>query len=254
VEDVFRALGDPSRRMLLDRLFDEDGRTLSELCASLPAMTRFGVMKHLDILEQAGLVVTQRQGREKLHYLNPVPIRLMHDRWISKFREPQVRALVDLKYQLEGIPMPSKPTFVHEIVIRASIDEVWTALTKPEFTERYYYGSRVEMPSFEPGATYRYVGNGAELLAGEILESDPPNRLVMTFNAKWDESLLDDAPSRLTWELTEMGPAVTSLKVIHDGFDTETATYQQVAGGWPFIVSGLKTLVETGAPLMAGAN
>jgi DNA-binding transcriptional ArsR family regulator len=97
---VFKALADPSRRLLLDRLFQRDGRTLTELEAELD-MTRFGVMKHLRVLEDAGLVVTQRVGREKLHFLNPVPIRLVHDRWIDKFTERRVSALTDLKRQLE---------------------------------------------------------------------------------------------------------------------------------------------------------
>jgi DNA-binding transcriptional ArsR family regulator len=97
---VFRALADPTRRHLLDRLFERDGRTLTELESELD-MTRFGVMKHLRVLEGAGLVVTRRQGREKLHYLNPVPIRLIHDRWIDKYTERQVSALVNLKKQLE---------------------------------------------------------------------------------------------------------------------------------------------------------
>jgi DNA-binding transcriptional ArsR family regulator len=97
---VFKALADPTRRFLLDRLFKRDGRTLTELESELE-MTRFGVMKHLRILEEAGLVVTRRSGREKLHYLNPVPIRLIHDRWIDKYRERQVSALVDLKTHLE---------------------------------------------------------------------------------------------------------------------------------------------------------
>jgi DNA-binding transcriptional ArsR family regulator len=97
---VFKALADPTRRSLLDRLFERDGRTLTELESEL-AMTRFGVMKHLRVLEEAGLVVTRRSGREKLHFLNPVPIRLIHDRWIDKFTEPQVAALVQLKTQLE---------------------------------------------------------------------------------------------------------------------------------------------------------
>ncbi|HEY8544804.1 MAG TPA: metalloregulator ArsR/SmtB family transcription factor [Acidimicrobiales bacterium] len=98
---VFRALADPTRRFLLDLLFARDGRTLTELESELPEMTRFGVMKHLRVLEEAGLVVTQRQGREKLHFLNPVPIRLIHDRWIDKYTERRVSALVDLKKQLE---------------------------------------------------------------------------------------------------------------------------------------------------------
>src|ERR687885_2951203 len=97
---VFKALADPSRRKLLDLLFERDGRTLGELDAELE-MTRFGVMKHLRVLEEAGLVVTRREGREKLHYLNPVPIRLVHDRWIDKYRERQVSALADLKTKLE---------------------------------------------------------------------------------------------------------------------------------------------------------
>jgi len=97
---VFKALADPTRRFLLDRLFARDGRTLTELESEVE-MTRFGVMKHLRVLEDAGLVVTRRSGREKLHFLNPVPIRLIHDRWIDKFTERRVTALTDLKRQLE---------------------------------------------------------------------------------------------------------------------------------------------------------
>jgi len=97
---VFKALADPSRRLLLDLLYERDGRTLTELESQL-AMTRFGVMKHLRLLEDAGLVVTRRSGREKLHFLNPVPIRLIHDRWIDKYTERRASALADLKTQLE---------------------------------------------------------------------------------------------------------------------------------------------------------
>ena len=97
---VFKALADPTRRFLLDRLFERDGRTLTELESELE-MTRFGVMKHLRLLEDAGLVVTRREGREKLHFLNPVPIRLIHDRWIDKYTEHRVAALADLKHALE---------------------------------------------------------------------------------------------------------------------------------------------------------
>ena len=100
MDEVFKALADPTRRALLDALFAEDGQTLGALERRLP-MTRFGVMKHLRVLEEAGLVVTRRSGREKLHFLNPVPIRLIHDRWISKYNERQVSALADLKHELE---------------------------------------------------------------------------------------------------------------------------------------------------------
>ena len=100
-DHVFKSLADPTRRHLLDRLFEQDGRTLTELESELE-MTRFGVMKHLRVLEDAGLVVTRRQGREKLHFLNPVPIRLIHDRWIDKYAERHVSALSELKTRLEG--------------------------------------------------------------------------------------------------------------------------------------------------------
>ena len=99
---VFKALADPSRRLLLDRLFEQDGRTLINLEAELPHLTRFGVMKHLRVLEEANLVITDKVGREKLHYLNPVPIRLLHNRWIDKYTERQVSALADLKNELEN--------------------------------------------------------------------------------------------------------------------------------------------------------
>ncbi len=100
MDDVFRALADPTRRGLLDELFKRDGQTLSELEAGVP-MTRFGVMKHLKVLEEANLVTTRRRGREKLHFLNPVPIRLVHDRWVSKYAEPWVTTLTGLKHDLE---------------------------------------------------------------------------------------------------------------------------------------------------------
>ena len=100
MDEVFRALSDPTRRQLLDRLYEHDGLSLSELERELP-MTRFGVMKHLRVLEEANLVVTRRRGREKLHFLNPVPIRQIHDRWVSKYAEPWVSALTELKQDLE---------------------------------------------------------------------------------------------------------------------------------------------------------
>src|SRR5438309_5071058 len=101
MDEVFRALADPTRRSLLDELFEQDGQTLSSLEQRLP-MTRFGVMKHLRVLEEAGLVATKRRGREKLHFLNTVPIRLVHDRWVSKYAEPWVATLAGLKRKLEG--------------------------------------------------------------------------------------------------------------------------------------------------------
>src|SRR5512134_1205793 len=138
---VFRALSDPSRRLLLDRLFERDGQTLGELCMHLPEMTRFGVMRHLDVLEAAALVTTRREGREKRHYLNPVPIRLAHDRWISKFAEPIVGAMSFMKRTLEA-PVDTID-HVYSTYIKASPERVWRAITDGDETARYYYGTRV---------------------------------------------------------------------------------------------------------------
>src|ERR1700682_2170398 len=118
-DDVFKALSDPSRRLLLDSLCIDDGQTLGELSARLPSMTRFGVMKHLRLLEAANLVTTRKIGREKLHYLNPVPIRLIHDRWTSKYAEPWVGALADLKVNLEA-PAADRPRHVFQVYIRTT--------------------------------------------------------------------------------------------------------------------------------------
>src|SRR2546423_7578210 len=147
MDSVFRALADLNRRKLLDRLFERDGQTLTELADSLPAMTRFGVMKHLCLLEEAGLVTTRRDGRSKLHYLNAVPIRLIHDRWIGKYRKTRAAALAELKLHMEEEEMKShdtRPAQVYTVFIRAPQAKVWDAITKPEFTHRYLYGSEPE--------------------------------------------------------------------------------------------------------------
>ena len=138
---IFRALGDPGRRVLLDRLYERDGQTLGELCEALPAMTRFGVMKHLGVLEDAGLLTTQRVGREKRHFLNPVPIRLVHDRWIGKFAEPVVGSMTALKHRLEA--SMDTVDHVYAIEIKASPDRVWCAITDGDDTVRYYFHTRV---------------------------------------------------------------------------------------------------------------
>ena len=255
---MFRALADPSRRTLLDRLFERDGQTLGELEAALPDMSRFGVMKHLRVLEAAHLVTSRKVGRERHHYLNPVPIRRIHDRWLDRYRIRAADLLEDLRYTLETDPMTlssaqttsAPPDHVVTTFIKASPDAVWRALTESEFTLRYYYGSTVES-DWKAGSPYRYSIDGAPAIEGEILESDPPHRLVMTFSAVWDPGVAADPPSRMTWELSEGGPGVTRLTVVHGGFEAETETFRQVTGGWSWIVSGLKSLLETGEPLPA---
>src|SRR5688572_21701009 len=132
---VFRALADPTRRQLLDALFTQDGQTLGELEERFE-MTRFGVMKHLKLLEEAGLVVTRRRGRQKLHFLNPVPIRLVHDRWVSKYAEPWAAGLSDLKQRLEN-PMEK----VFEIYIRTTPERLWDAITDEETRTKFWFGN-----------------------------------------------------------------------------------------------------------------
>src|ERR687886_2818182 len=135
MDEVFRALADPTRRALLDELFREDGQTLSALEGRLP-MTRFGVMKHLKVLEEAKLVVTKKRGREKLHFLNPVPIRLVHDRWVSKYAEPWAAGLSELKRDLEEGRTMEK---VFEIYIKTTPERLWEAITVPEQRAQYNF-------------------------------------------------------------------------------------------------------------------
>ena len=245
-EAAFRALADAHRRTLLDRLFERDGQALEELEAALPEMTRFGVMKHLRVLEAASLVTTRRAGRRKLHYLNPVPIRLIHDRWISKFAEPWVGGMADLKYDLER-PM-SNPLHVYEIYIRATPERIWQAITDSELVKRYYFGSVIDS-EFRPGSpiVYKQPDTGRIDITGDVVEADPPRRLVHTFKVAWDPDV-DDPPTRVTWEITPMGGAC-KVSVTHDGFADENETFRQTKDGWPLILSGLKTVLETGSDL-----
>jgi uncharacterized protein YndB with AHSA1/START domain/DNA-binding transcriptional ArsR family regulator len=249
----FRALADLSRRVLLDRLYERDGQALSELQTALPHMSRIAVMKHLRVLEEAGMVVSHRSGRRRLHYLNPVPIRRIHDRWLDKFRARAADVLLAIQSFIEEPAMrtdtPDRPQYVSQIFIRATPAQVWRAITESEFTLQYYYGSTVES-HWREGATYRYAINGNDAILGTILEADPPRRLVQTFDARWDDDVKPDAPTRLTWEIEEVSPGVSKVTTIHDEFPSRTATFEQVAGGMPFILSGLKSVLETGTPLM----
>src|SRR6266498_3246203 len=173
MDAVFRALADPTRRSLLDELFREDGQTLSALEGRFE-MSRFGVMKHLKHLEEAGLVVTRRRGREKFHFLNPVPIRLVHDRWVSKYAEPWAAALSGLKDTLEETMEK-----VFEIYIRTTPERLWEAITDPETRSKYNFGARVSS-DWTPGSRYEMSHRDATGLLGEgeNLEVDPPRRLV----------------------------------------------------------------------------
>ena len=247
MDEVFKALADPSRRLLLDRLFERDGQSLIELQGEL-AMTRFGVMKHLRLLEEAGLVTTRRVGRRKLHYLNPVPIRLVHDRWISRYSEPIVAQLSALKARLEEPPMGVAPRHVYEIYIRTTPERLWRAITDPADTRLYYYGTDVQS-DWKVGSSIAYMDGGENSIDCKIMAIDPAHRLIHTFKALYNPEAANDRPSRVTWEIEKVGDACR-LTLIHDDFDGETATYHSVEHGWSQILSGLKTLIETGQPLV----
>ena len=246
---TFRALADPNRRVLLDRLFERDGQTLGELCEYLPEMTRFGVMKHLGVLEEADLVTTVKVGREKRHYLNPVPIRLVHDRWIGKFAEPVVGAMSTLKSKLET-PMD---TFDHiyAIQIKASPDRVWQAITDGDDTTRYYYGTRV-VSDWAVGSPLRYdYPDGSVAADGIVLEVEPGRRLVMTFHPRWAPEIEAEGPVHMTWAVeptADGGSKLTVTSVLKSG----SKSAEEFAAGIVYIVSGLKTFVETGEPLAVG--
>ena len=239
MDEVFKALADPTRRSLLDELFQEDGQTLSTLEARLP-MTRYGVMKHLRVLEGANLVTTKRRGREKLHFLNPVPIRLVHDRWVSKYAEPWAATLSGLKHRLEERPMEK----VFEIYIKTTPERLWEAITDNEMRQKYTFGVGVSS-DWKAGSGYEAVhaGAGIRISEGENLEVDPPRRLVQSFNALWSDDVQNEGTSRVTWDIEPVGDSCR-LTVTHD--ELREGANDEIYGGWPMILSGLKTLLETG--------
>ena len=234
---MFKALADPTRRSLLDELFRQDGQSLHALEARC-AMTRFGVMKHLKQLEEAGLVVTRRRGREKLHFLNPVPIRLVHDRWVSKYAEPWAAALSGLKERLE-----STMEQVFEIYIRTTPERLWEAITDREIRSKYNFGAKVSS-DWVPGSRYEMSSPGGLLGEGQIIEADPPRRLVHTMTALWSDEVKSEGVSRVTWEIEPIGEDSCRLLLTHD--QLREGANNELYGGWPMILSGLKTWLETG--------
>jgi uncharacterized protein YndB with AHSA1/START domain len=242
MDAVFRALADPTRRSLLDELFRDDGQTLSALEERLP-MTRFGVMKHLRVLEEAGLVVTKKRGREKLHFLNPVPIRLVHDRWVSKYTESWAARLSELKKRIEDDVMEK----VYEIYIKTTPERLWEAITDSEARQKYNFGVGVQS-DWTPGSPYAAAHPHAPgmLVEGENLEVDPPRRLVQSFTALWSDDVKREGASRVTWEIEPIGDSCR-LTVTHD--QLREGAHSEIYGGWPQILSGLKTLLETGETL-----
>jgi uncharacterized protein YndB with AHSA1/START domain/DNA-binding transcriptional ArsR family regulator len=258
LDPVFRALADPSRRQLLDRLNAQSGQTLRELCDGLD-MARQSVSKHLAVLEAANLVVTVRRGREKFHYLNAAPIVEIADRWISRYHQQRVRALADLKQALEAPPM-TRPEFVYTTYIKTTAERLWQALTDPAFTSRYW-GCAFHT-DWREGSSYTLEQNGA-LIADEeqrVLVSDPPRRLSYTwhtFSPEWADAvgrpvgfseeyvakLAAEPRSKVTFEIDPVDDMV-KLTVVHDGFEPDSVVLEGISQGWPRILAELKTLLE----------
>ena len=243
VDEVFKALSDPTRRTLLDTLRDRGGQTLTELEQGL-GMTRFGVMKHLKVLEAASLVVTRRDGRFKFHYLNAAPIQEVADRWIAPYQKPFARFALDLKTRLESKQaMADKPNFVLETYIRTTPADLWAALVTPEITAKFYFGAKVQT-DLKVGGQFSYqLPNGDLNIEGEIVEFEPEKRLVTTFIPKWAP---DGETTQVAYEIEQLGE-ICKLTLTHYDYEKSKAGVQD---GWPRILSALKTLLETGEPLV----
>jgi uncharacterized protein YndB with AHSA1/START domain/DNA-binding transcriptional ArsR family regulator len=256
MDAVFKALADPSRRELLDRLNARNGLTLGELCDGL-GMARQSVTKHLAVLEAANVVTTARRGREKLHYLNAAPINDIADRWINRYDRARAEALADLKHALEDRTMTTTE-FVYTTYIKSPPDQVWKALTEPAFTRRYW--GAVLHSDWQVGSKvlWEEFGLPPRDLNQVILESDPPRRLAYTWHTFQPEhaelfgltperlaELQRERRSQVAFDLEPVGDTV-KLTVTHDHFDPGSEMLRAISGGWPGILASLKTLLETG--------
>ncbi len=255
MEDVFRALADRSRRHLLDRLRERDGQTLGELAAGL-AMARQSATQHLSVLQSANLISVVWQGRLKIHYLNPVPLHEIQERWIEKFARPRLDALSLVKQHAEEDPMTTsprrqdpnsdRPTFSYTTYIKATAERVWQALTDAETTAAYWgHANRSDWHVGSAWAHERIDGSGIADVVGTVLESDPPRRLTITFDAPQEERAVD--PSIVTFVI-EPFQEIVKLTVTHTGIPGDD-NLEAAAIGWASVFANLKTLLETGSVL-----
>ena len=241
MEMVFKALADPTRRLLLDRLRERNGQTLRELCEHL-AMARQSATQHLDVLVRANLVTVVRQGRERLNYLNPAPIQEIEERWISGFDKPRLLALSAIKHQAEEYAMTSVPTYRYVTYIQASAEQVWRALTDADLTARYWGHANVS--DWQPGSGWEHQrtdGSGVADVVGKVLTAEPPTRLVITFE---DSPHEEREPSVVTF-LVEPHRDIVRLTVTHENL-ANLDMLNGISAGWPAVLSNMKSLLETG--------
>ncbi|WP_149758898.1 ArsR/SmtB family transcription factor [Roseivivax sediminis] len=246
-DKVFRALSDPTRRRLLDRLHMKNGCTLTELCVAMD-MTRQSVTQHLGLLEDANLISTARQGREKFHFLNPVPLHDVYERWVRKFETDRLALLYDLKHHLERREeMTDKSaSFVYVTYIRTTPDKVYEAITTPGITRRYWGHENVS--DWTPGATWEHIRANEERpvdIVGRVVQAEPPHRLVVTWSAasKADDP---DEESRVTFDIEGQEDGTVRLTVTHDQLQPGSGMAQGISKGWPLVLSSMKSFLETG--------
>lgn len=244
MDQIFKALNDPTRRALLDALRKEDGQSLSELEARL-AMTRFGVMKHLGVLEAANLVVTKKVGRFKHHYLNAQPLQEVIDRWIEPLlARPMARAMTDLKSQLEGRHAMGKPDFMMQTFIRTSQDKLWDALTSPDQIAAYHFAAD-SARAHSSGGHEMIRKDGSLMLRMALIREDPKTRLEFSFEPFFGEG--DHPPSRAVFVIEPQGE-ICKLTCEHHGI---TPALEAVREGWARQMASLKSWLETGQPIKA---
>ena len=245
MEALFKALGDPARRTLLDSLRAKDGQTLTELEVQLD-MTRFGVMKHLRVLEEANLIISRKQGRFKYHYLNALPLQELVDRWIATFLQPQAKALSDLKTKLERDTAMSKPDFMMQTFIRCTQDALWDALTQADDMARYHFACNTVQGNAEVDQTTTFIlPNGDAMLRQITTEMDPKSRIAMTFEPLF---MGPDAPhSHMVYMIEEQGE---QCKLTIEHYDIAPGQ-EGFAEGWARLAASLKSYLETGSGLKA---
>ncbi|MET0899426.1 MAG: metalloregulator ArsR/SmtB family transcription factor [Mycobacterium sp.] len=261
MDEVFKALADPSRRLLLDSLNAHSGQTLTELCARL-SMARQSVSKHLGVLEAANLITTRWRGREKLHFVNAEPINAIADRWIRQYDRARVHALADLKTALEIESMSESTDFVYTTYIKTTPERLWQALTDPVFSQRYLGHALVS--DWQKGATYAWADDGLSIEHPDqvVLEYDPYRRLMITFHtfvpelatfkgisAETVAKAAAEPRSTVTFEI-EPAQDQVKLTVIHGPFPADSTVRQLISGGWPWKLSNLKSGLESAEVLV----
>ena len=245
MDKIFKALNDPARRAILDSLRQNDGQSLSELQSQFD-MTRFGVMKHLGLLEDAGLVLSKKQGRFKYHYLNAVPLQEVIDRWIEPLlAKPLARGLIDLKTHLEGTPKmldDVKPEFVHQTIIRCTQDALWDALTLADQVALHHFDSSCAEGDIsrvnDTMVTKRK--DGSVMLKQKVLSITPKTRLELTFETHTEKN-----GTNISRSVFLIAPEGDTCKLTCEHYEIP-AVHAPVAEGWPRYIASLKSWLETG--------